>query len=401
MEDNVTSRSMSEPPPRIPVSTSDFAKEEEADVVALSAPTRTPERREIIITLLNVQNVERLFDFSKRKVGMVYLTTECGRREEMTKRIDVNKIDVDRGGVAWNVTFEMTFSNIGPENPPPQDVFLTLYGVEVPSSNTKLDKASSGKKREKPSSNSQQKETGKQRRRRLSSRVDSHKEKPELDDFKPHNVFVLSRVRVNLNSFWDKPSRNLKVYLPSVSKVEDESLLSTSLTFDSQHKRECFPEYRDAVLSKDEALVEIDLEAAIHKYSRRSTQFDFIWDEDEEKNECYSFIFKSGDDVRQDVLIMQLITLMDGWLKDRGFDAMLSPYRVLATGVDTGMVELVKNSTTLSTVLEEHGSILQFFRNNGAASPTEALGVRMSVLNTFVCSVRATLPQKTKVTQTI
>ena len=93
--------------------------------------------------------------------------------------------------------------------------------------------------------------------------------------------------------------------------------------------------------------MEIDLEAAIHKYTRRSTQLDLVWDEDEEKKECYSFIFKSGDDVRQDVLIMQLITLMDGWLKNRGFDAMLSPYRVLATGVDTGMIELQKNSTTL------------------------------------------------------
>ena len=245
-----------------------------------------------------------------------------------------------------------------------------------------LKKSSSLKKKERrrSSTNSQQKV---QRRRRLSSRVESIKEKSELDDFKPQNVFVLSRVRVNLNSLWDKPAQHLKVFLPTVSKEEDESLLSPSVGFDSKEKRTCFPEYRD-VKSPDEAALEIDLEAAIHKYTRRSTQLDLVWDEDEEKKECYSFIFKSGDDVRQDVLIMQLITLMDGWLKNRGFDAMLSPYRVLATGVDTGMIELVKNSTTLSTVLEEHGSILQFFKNNGATSPTEALGVRMSVLNTFV-----------------
>ena len=126
----MVSRSMSEPPPRIPVSTSDFVKGKTDDVVVSTAPVRTPERREIIITLLNVQNVERLINISKKKkIGKVYVTTECGRREEMTKQIDVNKIDVDRGGIAWNVTFEMTFSNIGPGNPPPQDMYLTLCVV--------------------------------------------------------------------------------------------------------------------------------------------------------------------------------------------------------------------------------------------------------------------------------
>ena len=123
---------MSEPPPRIPVSTSDFVKGKIDDVVVSTGPVRTPERREIIITLLNVQNVERLINISKnKKIGKVYVTTECGRREEMTKQIDVNKIDVDRGGIAWNVTFEMTFSNIGPGNPPPRDMYLTLYVVAI------------------------------------------------------------------------------------------------------------------------------------------------------------------------------------------------------------------------------------------------------------------------------
>jgi len=214
-----------------------------------------------------------------------------------------------------------------------------------------------------------------------------------LEEFKSSDVVLLSRVRINLNSLWDKPTRNVKMYLPSISSDEDEvenntTLMSPSIAFDSKEKQKIFPQYRD-IKSTDEPSLQIDLEATIHKYSRRSTQkrlMDLMLEgEENEDSEVYSFIFKSGDDVRQDVLIMQLITLMDGWLKNRGFDAMLSPYRILATGVDTGMVELVKNSTTLSTVLDEHGSILQFFKNNGATSPTEALGVRMSVLNTFVC----------------
>ena len=43
-------------------------------------------------------------------------------------------------------------------------------------------------------------------------------------------------------------------------------------------------------------------------------------------------IFKSGDDLRQDQLIIQMISLMDGLLKRVNLDLKLMPYRILATG---------------------------------------------------------------------
>lgn len=50
----------------------------------------------------------------------------------------------------------------------------------------------------------------------------------------------------------------------------------------------------------------------------------------------YTVIYKCGDDVRQDQLIIQMITLMDKLLKKENLDLKLTPYRVLATSYDTG-----------------------------------------------------------------
>ncbi len=41
----------------------------------------------------------------------------------------------------------------------------------------------------------------------------------------------------------------------------------------------------------------------------------------------YRIIFKEGDDLRQDQLVMQMIRLMDRELKQTGLDLRLTPYR--------------------------------------------------------------------------
>jgi len=66
-------------------------------------------------------------------------------------------------------------------------------------------------------------------------------------------------------------------------------------------------------------------------------------------------IFKSGDDLRQDLLTLQLLRVMDRlWLAD-GLDMCLKPYGCIATGVNdvgegVGMIEVVLNSTTTSDI---------------------------------------------------
>jgi phosphatidylinositol 3-kinase len=50
------------------------------------------------------------------------------------------------------------------------------------------------------------------------------------------------------------------------------------------------------------------------------------------KSLTYKIIFKSGDDLRQDQLVMQLISLMDSLLKKVNLDLGLLTYGILATG---------------------------------------------------------------------
>ena len=40
----------------------------------------------------------------------------------------------------------------------------------------------------------------------------------------------------------------------------------------------------------------------------------------------YSVIFKAGDDLRQDQLVLQMLILMDKLLQEQGLDLQLTPY---------------------------------------------------------------------------
>uniref|UniRef100_A0A7N0T5H0 phosphatidylinositol 3-kinase n=1 Tax=Kalanchoe fedtschenkoi TaxID=63787 RepID=A0A7N0T5H0_KALFE len=56
-------------------------------------------------------------------------------------------------------------------------------------------------------------------------------------------------------------------------------------------------------------------------------------------------IFKKGDDIRQDQLVVQMVSLMDRLLKLENLDLHLTPYKVLATGQDEGMLEFIPSSS--------------------------------------------------------
>eukprot|EP00826_Nyctotherus_ovalis_P064022 TRINITY_DN9387_c0_g1_i2.p1 TRINITY_DN9387_c0_g1~~TRINITY_DN9387_c0_g1_i2.p1 ORF type:complete len:464 (-),score=140.79 TRINITY_DN9387_c0_g1_i2:1947-3218(-) len=59
-------------------------------------------------------------------------------------------------------------------------------------------------------------------------------------------------------------------------------------------------------------------------------------------------IFKNGDDLRQDILTLQMIYLIDKIWLENNLDFKMSPYRVLGTGDQQGYLEFVPNSKTLA-----------------------------------------------------
>jgi phosphatidylinositol 3-kinase len=72
-----------------------------------------------------------------------------------------------------------------------------------------------------------------------------------------------------------------------------------------------------------------------------------------EASKVIELMWKSGDDVRQDQLVIQMIRLFDDLLKQNGLDLCLTPYRVLATSPNDGFVEVVPNCTTFQDVEKE------------------------------------------------
>lgn len=64
-------------------------------------------------------------------------------------------------------------------------------------------------------------------------------------------------------------------------------------------------------------------------------------------------IFKNGDDLRQDMLIVQLIKVMDKVWKEEGLDLRLIPYGCVSTDCRVGLIEVVKNAQTIASVQKE------------------------------------------------
>ncbi|XP_069803202.1 phosphatidylinositol 4,5-bisphosphate 3-kinase catalytic subunit delta isoform [Dendropsophus ebraccatus] len=61
-------------------------------------------------------------------------------------------------------------------------------------------------------------------------------------------------------------------------------------------------------------------------------------------------IFKNGDDLRQDMLTLQMIKLMDVLWKKEGLDLRVTPYGCLSTGDKTGLIEVVMHSDTIANI---------------------------------------------------
>ncbi|XP_063349686.1 phosphatidylinositol 4,5-bisphosphate 3-kinase catalytic subunit beta isoform [Pelmatolapia mariae] len=61
-------------------------------------------------------------------------------------------------------------------------------------------------------------------------------------------------------------------------------------------------------------------------------------------------IFKNGDDLRQDMLTLQILRLMDLLWKEANLDLRIVPYGCLATGDRTGLIEVVSSAETIANI---------------------------------------------------
>jgi phosphatidylinositol kinase/protein kinase (PI-3 family) len=66
-------------------------------------------------------------------------------------------------------------------------------------------------------------------------------------------------------------------------------------------------------------------------------------------------MFKAGDDLRQDLLTLQILDLFDNMWKASGLDLHMLPYGCVATGEGQGMIEIVLKSDTMANITRREG----------------------------------------------
>ena len=94
------------------------------------------------------------------------------------------------------------------------------------------------------------------------------------------------------------------------------------------------------------------------KMTRESKKYNNFGD-----NNYYKLIFKSGDDLRQDQLILQMINFMNSLLKKGKVDWEFTIYKVLATSKEDGFVEFVPDAKTYYDIKNEDKELKLFFKD--------------------------------------
>lgn len=74
-----------------------------------------------------------------------------------------------------------------------------------------------------------------------------------------------------------------------------------------------------------------------------------------QKTEVIKILFKYGDDLRQDNLVLQFFRIMDEMWMEKNMNMMMVRYKVMETGFQVGYIEFVDNSEVISTMHKWRG----------------------------------------------
>lgn len=100
----------------------------------------------------------------------------------------------------------------------------------------------------------------------------------------------------------------------------------------------------------------------------------------------YPVLFKTGDDLRQDQLVIQIITLMDQLLQKENLDLKLSPYKILATSTSAGLTQFVASSSFQSIASKYRNNPALAYLKQNNPDDKAPLGLRKETLDTFIKS---------------
>nr|XP_039271894.1 phosphatidylinositol 4,5-bisphosphate 3-kinase catalytic subunit gamma isoform-like isoform X1 [Styela clava] len=78
-----------------------------------------------------------------------------------------------------------------------------------------------------------------------------------------------------------------------------------------------------------------------------------------EQDKTIRIMFKQGDDLRQDMLTLQMLQLMNQLWQEEGLDLYLLPYGCISTGLLHGLIQVVPNATTVASIQKEFGGLIR------------------------------------------
>ena len=101
----------------------------------------------------------------------------------------------------------------------------------------------------------------------------------------------------------------------------------------------------------------------------------------------HDVIYKRGDDLRQDALVLALASAADAALRSVGLDLRLTLYTVLPTSPADGLIQRVPGAIALADALREHRTVHRYLASCGGADPRGPLGLKPSTLDALTRSL--------------
>ena len=152
---------------------------------------------------------------------------------------------------------------------------------------------------------------------------------------------------------------NISTILSTVKNVENKKAQLRSLIDFGEKDKIQEKEYYLPINPKLKVKGAISSKCTVFKSAKCPVKYSFNVTEDTKKynphedKDHIGVMFKYGDDLRQDQLILQMINYMDSLLKNIHLDYEFTIYKTLATSKSDGFVEFVPDSTTIYEIVKK------------------------------------------------
>ena len=195
-----------------------------------------------------------------------------------------------------------------------------------------------------------------------------------------YNVNVQQRFGLYLQVFLSKIGpKLLKIYeqeIDFINKINNIAKIpkDKKITNKNQMKRlfnEALTEYNNEIISKNlEISLPLNFKLRIkgiivdqcEYLTSKKKPLLLTFKNAEENGENIVVMYKTGNDLRMDIITLQLFKIMQTlWYKNK-LNLKMTIYNVISTGNQEGMIEIITNSYTISQIHKEQGGALQSFK---------------------------------------